>query len=66
MATNAAAQNAIKKKLVHRLEVGFGKGQDSPPFCTFWPVWSDLGSEGLTLIFLSSMQPNKPLQLPRR
>lgn len=30
MATNAAAQNAIKKKLVHRLEVGFGTGQDSP------------------------------------
>lgn len=30
MATNAAAQNAIKKKLVHRLEVSFGEGQSSP------------------------------------
>lgn len=32
MATNAAAQNAIKKKLVHRLEVSFGEGQSFSDF----------------------------------
>lgn len=29
MATNAAAQNAIKKKLVHKLEVSTGPGRQS-------------------------------------
>lgn len=73
MATNAAAQNAIKKKLVHRLEVGlrgggFREGGRAPASGAFSPAGLGSGLEGGSpiLLFLSSTQPNKLLQLPPR
>lgn len=42
MATNAAAQNAIKKKLVQRLEVRLG----SKPGAREWVLWEEHHQEG--------------------
>lgn len=42
MATNAAAQNAIKKKLVQRLEVRLGR----EPGARAWAPWEERRREG--------------------